>query len=227
MNEEVGILNILKNLKKRLDLILSVTVLSIMTVWLLLVFVITPDFQATTQILMEDPAAELAERDVIIDQANPQIINAYGDLLKSEEVLLPTIEKLGLGYTMHELKDLITITQASDSQVLNIIVSSSDGKEAVEIANSLTSILQEKLIEWLGVNNLMIIAKASEETVDSSLDENLIFGLGLAGAFGLIVGILIAFIIEMLNTTLKNNKYGLKRKRKKKGEEANLQTVFK
>lgn len=227
MSEEVGILNILKSLKKRLNLILSITVLSIVTVWLLLLFVITPDFQATTQILMEDPATEAAEGDVIIDQAGPEMINAYGQLLKSEDVLLPTINELNLEYTVHELKDLITVTHASNAQVLNITVSSGDDKEAVEIANSLTSVLQEKLIEWLGVNNLMIITKASEETVDSSLDENLIFGLGLAGAFGLIVGILIAFILEMLNTTLKNNKHGLRRKRRKKDEEANLQTVFK
>ncbi|WP_186763831.1 YveK family protein [Planomicrobium sp. CPCC 101079] len=227
MGEEVNILNIIKSLKKRLNLILSVTFLSIATVWLLLVFVIAPDFQATTQIWMEEPAAETPEEEVSSNKADPVLINAYGQLLKSRDVLDLTIKELNLEYSIHELNELITVTHATNTQVLNITVSSSDSREAVEIANALTSILQEMLMEWLGMDNVTIIAKASEETVVSSLDENLIFGLGLAGAFGLIVGVLIAFIIEMLNISLKNNNRGLRRKRRKKDEEATLQTVFK
>lgn len=223
MGEEIVIINVLKSLKKRLNLILSITILSIATVWFLLEFIVTPDFQASTQIWVEGLVDETPAGDSAENQLDPMMTNAYSDLLKSEEVLERVREELELEYSIRDLQDQITVIPASNPQVLNITVNNSDIKEAVEIANTLTIEFQYALIEWLDTDNVTVITEASAETTLSSLD-NAIFDLALAGVFGLIVGTLIAFILEILNIAFKNNK-GLRRKRKK--EETKLQTVFK
>ncbi|MDN7241537.1 Wzz/FepE/Etk N-terminal domain-containing protein [Planococcus sp. N028] len=224
MSEELFVLNILKSLKKRLSLILSITILSVATVWFLLEFVITPDFEATTQIWVDGLVDETLEGEAAADQADPLIMEAYDSIFKSKDVLQIVKNELKLPYSVRELHDLITVTHASDSQVLNITVRHEDSKEAVEIANKLTVVSQEALMEWLGLDSIKIITKASEEAAAASIDENKIFDLGLAGAFGLIVGILIAIILEMLNTVFKNTKRGRRRRKK---EDVKLQTVFK
>jgi capsular polysaccharide biosynthesis protein len=222
MREEVVILNLLKNLRKRLSLILSITFLSIASVWILLEYVIAPDFQATSQIWVEG----LADGEAAENQPDPLLVEAYGDIVKSEEVLEGVIIELGLPYTVLELHEQIAVNHAANPQVLNITVNNPNSKEAVEIANTLTVILQEALMDWLETDDITVITQASEELAQSSLDKNTIFDLGLAGAFGLIVGTLIAFILEMLNTLSKQNKRVRGRGRRKK-EETNLQTVFK
>ncbi|PSL31639.1 capsular polysaccharide biosynthesis protein [Planomicrobium soli] len=226
MSEEVTVLNILKNLRKRLSLIVSITFFSIATVWFLLEFIVTPDFEATTQIWVEEIVGETPEGNIASDQSDSMIIEAYGKILKSEDVLDATLTELNLQYSVHELHEMITITHASNPQVINITVSNSNSKEAVEIANTLTGVLQNVLMDWFETDNITVITQASEETVNSSLGENLIFDLGLAGAFGFIVGILVAFITEMLNIAFKNNERGRRRK-KKANDEVKLQTVFK
>ncbi|WKA53786.1 YveK family protein [Planococcus shixiaomingii] len=224
MSEELFVLNILKSLKKRLSLILSITILSVVTVWFLLEFVITPDFEATTQIWVDGLVDETLEGEAVGDQTDSMMMGAYANILKSPEVLEIVIMELKLPYTVRDLHELITVINPTNSQVLNITVRNTDSKEAVEIANKLTVVSQEALMEWLGLDSIKIITKASEEAAAASIDENKIFDLGLAGAFGLIVGILIAIILEMLNTVFKNTKRG---RRRRKSEDVKLQTVFK
>lgn len=223
MGEEIVIINVFKSLKKRLNLILSITILSIATVWVLLEFIVTPDFQASTQIWVEGLVDETPEGDSAEVQLDPMMTDAYSDLLKSQDVLERVQEELELDYSVRDLQEQITVIPAINPQILNITVNTSEKKEAVEIANTLTIEFQEALIEWLDTDNVTVITAASEEATLSSLD-NEIFDLALAGVFGLIVGTLIAVILEILNIAFKNNK-GMRRKRKK--EETKLQTVFK
>jgi capsular polysaccharide biosynthesis protein len=224
MREEIIILNILKGLKKRLYLIISITVLSVLTVWILLQYVITPDYRATTQIMAEGLVDETPVGDAAEDLPDPMIIEAYGDILTSIDVLEAVIIELELDmkYSVSGLNEMIAVTHASNPQVLNISVTSTNRSEAVEIANTLTVIFQEELMEELYTDDVTILTEASEEGTLSSLNENAVFDLGLAGAFGMIVGTLIAFILEMLSTLFKNNKRGRRRKK-----EVKLQTVFK
>lgn len=221
MEKKILIFTILKNLRKRLRLILAVTFLSVAAVWILLSFFLAQPHQSTSQILVKEITASNSTVETATMRSDPQVAEAYIIIIKSPEFLAKVITELGLQVSINELHENIAISRSMNSQVLNITVTRVDGEEAAVIANTLATVFQQKIPEIMGVDNIEIISTATGENASSVMEEDLLVNLGMAGAFGLVVGVLIAFILDLLNVLAKP---GNREKREKNTE---LQTVFK
>lgn len=221
MGKKSLILNIVKNLRMRIKMILSISLLSIAIVWILNSFFIVPEYEAVTQIFIEEPTAmEKMESAPAID-AVPTISETYSVIVRSPEILKKVIIEMNLETTISKLHEQITVTQTENSQVLNITVTGSDKKEAAVIANALAIVFIEELPNLTQTTGATIISSASAGPESTLFEENMLFSLGVAGAFGLIVGTLLAFIVELLNTVIKTGK------KERQTSSSRLQTVFK
>lgn len=221
MGKKSLVLNIVKNLRMRIKMILSISLLSIAIVWILNSFIIVPEYQATTQIFIEQPPAAVQMSDAPATVAGPAITDTYSVIVRSPEVLKKVIIEMDLDTTISELHEQIIVTKPENSQVLNITVAGEDKAEAAAIANSLGDIFIEEIPNLTQTTNAVIIATASENPETTLFEENTVFSLGVAGAFGLIIGILMAFILEMLNTVFKTGK------KESQSNVNKIQTVFK
>lgn len=221
MAEKVMVFNILKSLKNHVKLIAVIALIFMATIWALLTFIFAPNYQATSQLYIEQPTAGLPEASQVEKSADPQVVEAYSAMIKSREVLSSAIEATGISLTPAELYEKVIVTNVSASHVLNITVENKNRKIAGEIANSLANSAVAEGWKHMKVDNLNIIAKASVEEVPSVLEENLLYVLAIGGIFGTIVGILVAFIAELFNMLFRTGV--LERRRK----QSNLQTVFK
>lgn len=221
MEKKTLIFTILKNLRKHLRLILMVSFLSMATVWILLSFFLAQPHQSTSQILVKEITASNSAMEITTMRSDPQVAEAYGIIIKSPEILEKVITELGLQVSINELHENIAVSRPVNSQVLNITVTRVDSKESAAIANTAATIFQQEIPEIMGVDNIEIISTATGEKASSAMEGDLLVDLGLAGAFGLVVGVLIAFILDLLNVLAKP---GNRRKREKNTE---LQTVFK
>ena len=221
MAEKVMVFNILKSLKNHVKLIAAISILSMGAIWALLAFILAPNYQATSQLYIVQPTAGLPEAGQVEKSADPQVVEAYSVLIKSREVLSSAITETGVSLTPSQLFEKVTVSNVPASQVLNITVEDKDRKTAGELANSLADFAVEEGWKLMKVDNLQIISKASVEEVPSVLAENSIYVLAIGGIFGAIVGILVAFIAELINMMFRTGI--LERKRK----QSNFQTVFK
>lgn len=223
MGKKSLVLNIVKNLRMRIKMILSISLLSVAIVWILNSFIIVPEYQATTQIFIEQPPTVAQMADAPAMGAGPAITDTYGVIVRSPEVLRKVIIEMGLEkeITISELHEQIVVTKPDDSQVLNITVAGEDKTKAAAIANSLGDIFVEEIPNLTQTTNAVIISSASEEPESTLFEENTVFSLGVAGAFGLIIGTLLAFILEMLNTIFKTGK------KESQSSVNKIQTVFK
>lgn len=221
MGQKILIFSIMKNLRKRLKLILGITFLSMGIVWLLLQFALTPEYKATSQILVEQLTSITPPADMPLAEQDPQVADMYSIALRSPQVLEKVIEKLQLEMTINELHEKIAVSEAIDSQVLNITVTSLNKQEAVQIANAIALTFKEEIPKMMQANNVSVIPNITDQAPASPLEENMVFSLGLAGAFGFIIGTLIAFILEMMDTLFKTGRRG------NKDAASKLQTVFK
>lgn len=222
MGKKILILSILKNLRKRLNLILFTAILSIGMVWVLIAYVWTPQYTATSQVLVEeaDAAVQTAGRQSTLKM--PSLDVTASAIIKSPEVLKRVILELELEKTMvPDLHDRISVLREVDSKVLNITVTSRTKKEAAMIADTVAFIFIEESPALMAGNKMSFISSAAEMASASPFEDNMVFSLGIAGAFGLIVGTLLAFILELLNTVFKTGP------RKDKEKKEKLQTVFK
>ncbi|MBB5179171.1 capsular polysaccharide biosynthesis protein [Planomicrobium koreense] len=223
MGKKSLVLNIVKNLRMRIKMILSISLLSVALVWILNSFIIVPEYQATTQIFIEQPpeAAQMADGPAM--GAGPAITDTYSVIVRSPEILRKVIIELGMEKetNISELHEQIVVTRPADSQVLNITVAGEDKIKAAAIANSLGEIFIEEIPNLTQTTNAVIISSASEVPESTLFEENTVFSLGVAGAFGLVIGILLAFILEMLNTVFKTGK------KENQSSVNKIQTVFK
>lgn len=221
MTEKVMVFNILRSLKNHLILILSIALMCMIISWSLLAFVLAPQYEATSQILIKQEAASTQDGSQVENSADPEIVDTYIAMAKSPEVLLNTITATGIDMTPLELFEKVTVANSSSSQVINITVKDKDGALAGEIANTLADATVLEAWTLMKVNDLSVITKASPEEAPSFLRENILYALAIGGLFGTVVGVLVAFITELFNMLFKTGV--LKRKRK----QSNLQTVFK
>ncbi|RLQ86578.1 Wzz/FepE/Etk N-terminal domain-containing protein [Planomicrobium sp. Y74] len=221
MAEKVMVFNMLKSLKNHIKLIIGIAILSTGTIWALLTFIFAPNYQATSQLYIEQPTAGLPEAGQIEKSADPQVVEAYSAMIKSSEVLSAAVEENGISLTPAELFEKVTVSNVPSSHVLNITVEDKSRKVAGEIANSLANLAVSEGWKLMNVDNLEIIAKASVEEVPPVLEENGLYVLLIGGIFGTIVGILVAFIAELFNMLIRTGVLERRRKR------SSFQTVFK
>jgi len=211
----------MKNLRKRLKLILGITFLSVGMVWFLSQFVLMPEYKATSQILVEQLTSITPPTDMPLTEQDPQVADMYSIALRSPEVLEKVITKLELDMNIPELHEKITVSEAIDSQVLNITVTSLNKEEAALIADAVALTFKEEVPNMMQSKNVSVIPNAADQAPASPFENSLVFSLGIAGAFGFIIGTLIAFILEMMDTLFKTGR------RENKDASTKLQTVFK
>ncbi|MFC4712715.1 YveK family protein [Planococcus dechangensis] len=200
-------------------LVAGTTVSTVFAVWLVSVFIYEPEFTATSQVFIEPPTTETAWQDPV-RASDYQTLEAYQVLAKSPAVLSRVLERLNVSYSISDLQSRVAIERPENSQVLNIIVTASDKNEAAGVANAIAFSLQEEVKNLLKVDNVSVILKAG--TSFSSLEENNRLGilLPLAAVAGLVAGIVLSLVFELVAVIGRFTQHG-----KKKNTQ--LQTVFK
>ncbi len=221
MGKKSLVLNIVKNLRMRIKMILSISFLSIAIVWILNSFFIVPEYEAVTQIFIEESSLATQTTNAPAIDAIPSISDTYSAIVRSPEILKEVIVGMELEMTISELRDQVNVSKTENSQVLNIRVAGNDKNEAAAIANALAVVFVKEIPNLTQTTGATIISSASDGPESTLFEENVIFSLGVAGAFGLIVGTLFAFILELLNTVIKTGK------QERRTSSSSFQTVFK
>ena len=87
MEETISLKELFQTLKKRLGLIVVITALAVIVSGIVSFFMITPIYQASTQLLVNQAKSEQAEYNTSTVQTNLQLINTYNVIIKSPAIL--------------------------------------------------------------------------------------------------------------------------------------------
>ena len=204
MEETISLYDIFKVLKKRIVLILSITIISTLAAAIISFYVLTPIYQASTQILVNQKTSDQQNQIQTTDiQTNLQLINTYNVIIKSPVILSKVIEILDLNTTPSALSNQITVSNANNSQVVNISVQDEQAYLAVDIANTVAQVFQEEIKELMNVDNVNILSPAELPENPSPVKPNKMLNMAIALVIGLMVGVGLAFLLEYLDTTIK------------------------
>jgi capsular polysaccharide biosynthesis protein len=204
VEETISLYDIFKVLKKRIVLILSITIISTLAAAIISFYVLTPIYQASTQILVNQKTSEQQNQIQTTDiQTNLQLINTYNVIIKSPVILSKVIEILDLNTTPSALSNQITVSNANNSQVVNISVQDEQAYLAVDIANTVAQVFQEEVKELMNVDNVNILSPAELPENPSPVKPNKMLNMAIALVIGLMVGVGLAFLLEYLDTTIK------------------------
>ncbi|HZH58895.1 MAG TPA: Wzz/FepE/Etk N-terminal domain-containing protein, partial [Metabacillus sp.] len=160
MEETISLKELFLTLKKRLSLIIIITAIATATSGIVSYFLLTPIYQSSTQILVNQTKSEEQFFNYNEVQTNLQLINTYNVVIKSPAILDKVIEKENLDMTSVELNELVTVSSEQNSQVVNISVENEDAQKAADIANSIATTFQEEISTIMNVDNVSILTQA-------------------------------------------------------------------
>ncbi|MBO1913379.1 hypothetical protein J4G37_52285, partial [Microvirga sp. 3-52] len=113
-------------------------------------------------------------------------------------------EELNLERSVGALINQVTVNSAQNSQVVNIQVQDEDPKMAVELANKIATVFQKEIQVLMNVDNVNILTPAELGANPSPVKPDPKLNMAIAAVIGLMLGVGVAFLLEYLDTTMKD-----------------------
>lgn len=148
------------------------------------IFFVTPIYEATSTIYV------LSRSDSAINISDLQIGTAltqdYIKVFKMWEVHEQVISNLDLPYTYGEIRDMLTVTNDTDTRMLDITISSPDPEEAAAVANEYAKVASDFIAETMSTDkpNIMSMALVPANPVSPSITRNVMIGFMLGVILG-------------------------------------------
>ncbi|MBP1046361.1 tyrosine protein kinase [Enterococcus sp. BWM-S5] len=207
MEETIGLQEITRILKKRFALLIFCMILGISAAGVMTFFVITPRYSSQAQLIVRLPQSETANVNDI--NANLQMISTYKDLITSDTVLSAVQQRMkdeyGQDIGTGTLRGSLSVKQSQNSQMFSISSTTTDPILSERIANQTTAVFQETAQQTLSVDKITVISNASANMSAVSPNNKMNLMLGFAG--GLMLGVLLAFVLELFDRSLKNEEF--------------------
>ncbi|MCA0987060.1 YveK family protein [Guptibacillus algicola] len=204
MEETFSLKEIFEVLKKRLSLILLITLVATATSGIVSYFLLTPIYQASTQILVNQKESSENGFDYNQVKTNVELINTYSVIIKSPTILDEVTDKVDLNISTSDLNEKITVSNEQNSQVVSIEVKDADPAVAVKIANTTAKVFENKISNIMNVDNVSVLSEANFEGTPNPVDPKPILNMVIALVVGLMVGVGLAFLLDYLDNTIKD-----------------------
>lgn len=204
MEETISLQDLFKTIRKRIGLIALLTILAVTIAGVISFLVLTPVYQSSTEILVNQSPTEAGQLTNQNIQTDLQLINTYSGIIKSPVILSQVVEELNLDMTSDQLTEKITVSNADQSQIVNISVQDEDPSMAVDIANTTASVFENDIQELMNVDNVRILSPAVMKENPTPVAPNPMLNMAIAAVVGLMLGVGIAFLLDYLDTSMKD-----------------------
>ena len=150
-------------------------------------FMITPTYQATAALYVNNSSFSLGQTSFSISASDlntsNSLVSVYLYILKSRTTMEDVIKEAGLSYTPGELEEMITAKGVSSTSAFEVTVTSTNPAEAELIANTIARILPDRISEIVDGTSVRIVdyAVIPSHRAGPNLMKNTIIGM-LAGA---------------------------------------------
>lgn len=206
MEETISIKQIFEVLKKRMASIILLGIVGTLVAGVLAFVVLTPRYSSQAQLVVTLPQSDTTDANSV--NTNLQMINTYKDIITGDLVIKEVSQKLeknyGLKISDDILKEEISVEQNDNSQMFSIIAKSDSPREAANIANVTAETFKANAQSVLNVDRISIISDAIAESSPVFPNKKLMLAAGLVA--GLMLGVFLAFVLELLDRTVKESR---------------------
>ncbi|WP_099361180.1 YveK family protein [Fredinandcohnia onubensis] len=204
MEETISLKELFQTIRKRLSLIILLTVVVVATVGVISFFFLTPVYSSTSQIIVNQSKNEQQTINTGEIQTNLQLINTYSIIIKTPAILDVVKEELNLDRSTGAINSQISVANEQNSQVVNITVQDTDPRMAADIANTVASVFQKEIVTIMNVDNVQVLSPAVVAENQSPVKPQPVLNMAIGLVVGLMLGVGLAFLLEYLDNTIKN-----------------------
>lgn len=161
----------------------------------------TPIYEATCRIYVtnaSDSAINLSDL-----QIGSYLTSDYQEVFRTWEVHEAVIRNLGLDYTYEELEEMISVTNPSDTRILDVTISSDDPKEAAAMANEYAEVSRAYISRTMDTNEPTILSSAL--VPEKPVKPRKLFNTALGFVLGALVMIAVVTVQFLLDDKIKTS----------------------
>lgn len=203
MGDAVNLELVLKIIRQNAMVIILLTVISGLVMAIVTFFLLTPRYEAETQILVSQP-----ESSGIVDNQNIetslQLVNTYRDIILNPIVLGEVADNLSLEQTTGELSEQITVSNEDQSQIITVSVVGDSLNEAAGIADEVAVVFQERVIEIMNVDNVSVLASAFMDADTEQVAPQPVLNIAAGLVAGLMLGLALVFTKAFFDKSVRN-----------------------
>jgi capsular polysaccharide biosynthesis protein len=204
--EEIDIRELFSIIWKRKWIVVIITILAALISGIVSHFFLSEIYSSSTTLIVnkqnnpnrEDTGSEIDLSDVNLAR---NLVGTYSVIVRSNRVLDKVIDDLGLNMSLGALKSKINVTAEGNTQIIRVTVEDTIPERARDIANSVSNIFKNEVQVLMGIDNVQIIdtARVSYTPVRPNLATN----IAIAVVLGMMLGVGIIYLIELLDNTIK------------------------
>lgn len=206
MEEEISLKELYQIIKKHFFTILIAMVSGVIIALLTMMFLVTPKYNSEAQLLVNQQSSQQNIQASEI-QTNIQMINTYRDIITGHSMLSSVNKSLGDKYTIGQLSSAISVDQGQNSQAFKISATMETAVEAQTVLNNLISIFEDTIDEFYGEVGARIFVLSPATFNPNRVSPKLIVYILIGAIIGIAISVLIIFIIELMDTTVKEDEY--------------------
>lgn len=205
MEDTLVLTSVFATLKKRIFLIVGLSLLGLGLMVAYTVFFVTPQFTSSTQLLVNRTTSEITGAEVNDIDKDIKMINTYKDIIKGPVILDQVSKELNTSLTTDELAGKIVIETEENSQVFSINVTDEDPYASARLANKVAATFRNEIGNIMKVDNVTIISKAIPKStpISPNIPMNAVVGL----IAGLMLGTGLSFLLELMDKTIQSDQY--------------------
>lgn len=208
--EIIDLSNAFKIIKKSSKTVFFWAIVGLVISLLTAIFFVTPKFSSTLEILVNQPVKDSNQQfEYATQQADLQKVSTYKDLLTKSIVLDSVNNKLQKkdNYVggVSGLKNSLTVSNEEQSQVISVSVIDKNAYIASDAANLIGERFTKIVKKVMKANNVTIVSKARPAKKPVSPNKKIYALTGII--VGILVGIIIFTVKELLDTTVKDTDF--------------------
>ncbi|WP_226036168.1 YveK family protein [Aquibacillus saliphilus] len=204
MEETISLKEIFEVLKKRMLLIILLMVGAAGISAIISFFVLTPTYESSSQFIVSENNNQTENVDINEIRSNVEIINTYNEIIKSTRILDEVVDELGLSISAGALSNKINVSNAQSSQVVTVTATDIDPNIAADIANTTVEVFQDEVPTLMNVNNVNVLSEAIVPANPQQVSPKPLLNIAIGLVLGAMVGVGLAFLLEYLDNTIKN-----------------------
>lgn len=206
---EIDLLRLAKALLHRAWAVVMVTIAAAVLAFAYAALVITPLYKSSALLYVNNSSISLAGASFSISSqelsAAKSLVDTYTVILKTRTTLEAVIQKANLEMDYDTLYEMVSTYAVNNTEIFKIEVTSSDPKEAEVIANTIASVLPEKISNIVDGSSVKIVDYAVVPSRKSSPNVTKYTLAGAAAGFILICGVI--SVMEISDNLIKNEDY--------------------
>ena len=168
-------------------------------------FFVTPEYQATAMFYVNNNSLSLGDASFSLSagdiSASRGLVKSYIVILNTRESLNAVIDYADSDLTYGQLRGMISADAVDSTEIFRVVVTSTDPKEAKEIADAIAYVLPKRIASIVEGTSAKVVDSAVKPAVPSSPNytKNTILGF----AVGLVLSSLLIMLREHLDITIR------------------------